>query len=199
LSDLFSISSDFINGLKVIDDTSTPSKGFYKVIYDDEVNTLGLEAAYLLSAFRGRQHATGKLTRISATNIKKYIYNFSFYKIWKGINILRLKGYITSYRQGILGVNIYEVTEKGFENFRSKEHTKQQQELKGVVAKRPYNAKCIVPTIDDIKREIANKSFHNVSAEKFFNYYNAKEWIINGREIYSWKTLLKLWNTKNTT
>lgn len=50
-----------------------------------------------------------------------------------------------------------------------------------------------MPTIDQVesyRQEIQG----NVSAEKFWRYYDNRNWMIDGRPIANWKGLYRSWN-----
>lgn len=51
------------------------------------------------------------------------------------------------------------------------------------------------PTLDDIK-DYCKERDNGVDADRFYNYYAARGWKINGETVYDWKALLRTWEEK---
>ena len=51
------------------------------------------------------------------------------------------------------------------------------------------------PTQDDVKNYCKERE-NSVDAERFFNYYEARGWKVNGQPVRDWKALLRTWETK---
>lgn len=56
--------------------------------------------------------------------------------------------------------------------------------------------KFIPPTIQEVSAELRSQRvrFHQQQAEKFWNFYEAKNWMIGKNKMKSWKAAIKTWN-----
>ena len=52
------------------------------------------------------------------------------------------------------------------------------------------------PTLEEIKRECQTEGFDAVDPEKFFSYYEGRNWKIGGEAI-NWRSMLRHWNIKD--
>ena len=52
------------------------------------------------------------------------------------------------------------------------------------------------PTLEEIKRECQTEGFDAVDPEKFFSYYEGRNWKIGGESI-NWRSMLRHWNIKD--
>ena len=52
------------------------------------------------------------------------------------------------------------------------------------------------PTLEEIKRECQTEGFDAVDPEKFFSYYEGRNWKLGGEPI-NWKAMLRHWNLKD--
>lgn len=66
------------------------------------------------------------------------------------------------------------------------------QQLKNIKNKRREEGK---PTLSEIQKFVVDNSL-NVNAERFFEYYSAKGWKINGKPIDEWQQLVRTWEQK---
>lgn len=61
-----------------------------------------------------------------------------------------------------------------------------------VGAKAPFTP----PTLEEVQNYIAEKGY-KVDAEKWWNYYDAKDWYIGKNKMVKWKSAVATWNTRN--
>lgn len=54
-----------------------------------------------------------------------------------------------------------------------------------------------IPTLNDVKIYCAVRGFKNVKPEEFFDYYNARNWSIDGVPISDWQAKLIKWAGEN--
>ena len=52
------------------------------------------------------------------------------------------------------------------------------------------------PTLEEIKRECRDEGYDAVDPEKFFSYYEGRNWKIGGEAI-NWRSMLRHWNIKD--
>lgn len=56
--------------------------------------------------------------------------------------------------------------------------------------------KFVPPTLEEVKAYIAEKGY-KVDAEKWWNYYDSKDWYIGKNKMVKWKSAVATWNTRN--
>ena len=64
------------------------------------------------------------------------------------------------------------------------------------VTKNNLNVNFIKPTIEEINQYCIEKCY-NIDAEKFYNFYEAKGWMIGKNKMKNWKSALTVWNRSN--
>lgn len=52
------------------------------------------------------------------------------------------------------------------------------------------------PSLEDIKTECREQGYTSVNAEKFFSYYEGRNWKLGGEQI-NWKAMLRHWNLED--
>jgi hypothetical protein len=52
------------------------------------------------------------------------------------------------------------------------------------------------PTVEDIKSFILENSY-SVDAERFFDFYESKGWLIGKNKMKDWKAAVRTWNRSN--
>lgn len=65
-----------------------------------------------------------------------------------------------------------------------------------VGADAPKQAKFCPPTLEEVKAYIQEKGY-KVDAEKWWNYYDSKDWYIGKNKMVKWKSAVATWNTRN--
>lgn len=55
----------------------------------------------------------------------------------------------------------------------------------------------IPPTLEDVRLYIADNNITNVNPDTFFNYYNAKGWIMGKAKMKNWHSAIEVWRTSN--
>lgn len=55
----------------------------------------------------------------------------------------------------------------------------------------------IKPTIEEIQSYIDENNFHNIDAERFYDYYESNGWKINKTSMKDWKATIRNWNRNN--
>ena len=65
-----------------------------------------------------------------------------------------------------------------------------------VGAKAPQKVKFCPPTLEEVKAYIQEKGY-KVDAEKWWNYYDSKDWYIGKNKMVKWKSAVATWNTRN--
>lgn len=61
-----------------------------------------------------------------------------------------------------------------------------------VGAKAPFKP----PTVEEVRAYIAEKGY-KIDAEKWWNYYDSKNWMIGKNKMVKWKSAVATWNTRN--
>lgn len=51
------------------------------------------------------------------------------------------------------------------------------------------------PTISELEEYLKEKKYNNISAEKFFNYYKAKNWMLGKTKMNDWKSVIEIWHS----
>lgn len=59
-----------------------------------------------------------------------------------------------------------------------------------------YTTPTLTPSLEDIKTECREQGYTSVDAEKFFSYYEGRNWRLGGEPI-NWKAMLRHWNLKD--
>ena len=56
--------------------------------------------------------------------------------------------------------------------------------------------KFVPPTLEEVIQELRSQKvrFYQQNAEKFWNFYEAKNWMIGKNKMKSWKAAIKTWN-----
>ena len=78
------------------------------------------------------------------------------------------------------------------EQYNEKENIKKLKEEKEVCVSTPTPN----PSLEDIKAYCLERGFTHVDADKFFNYYDSKNWK-EGGEVIKWKQRLAYWEAKD--
>jgi hypothetical protein len=62
--------------------------------------------------------------------------------------------------------------------------------------KEPQNKRFVPPTIQEVVNELRQQRVRNYQqqADKFWNFYEAKNWMIGKNKMKSWKAAIKTWN-----
>lgn len=53
------------------------------------------------------------------------------------------------------------------------------------------------PSLADVVSEIANKKYTTMTAESFWNFYDAKGWVVGKSKMKNWKSALAGWEARN--
>lgn len=58
------------------------------------------------------------------------------------------------------------------------------------------NKRFISPTLDEVRQELKSQRVRNYEdqANKFWNFYEAKNWMIGKNKMKSWRAAIKTWN-----
>jgi hypothetical protein len=158
-------------------------KSTYQIVFDKEVQDLGIQASWLLACIRNIIWKKQKPITFKSSDYKVQN-NYSHYKFWVLINILRTKGYITTSRKGFYRANSYDITDKGWLYFKLLKASNKGANNKGIKQ---------IPSVDDVRREIENQSYHNIQAESFWNWCSNNKW----HGIWNWRGLLRSRNLAN--
>ena len=59
-----------------------------------------------------------------------------------------------------------------------------------------YTTPALPPSLEDIKTECREQGYTSVDAEKFFSYYEGRNWKIGG-EVINWRSMLRHWDIKD--
>lgn len=59
-----------------------------------------------------------------------------------------------------------------------------------------YTTPTLPPSLEDIKTECREQGYTSVDAEKFFSYYEGRNWKIGG-EVINWRSMLRHWDIKD--
>ena len=59
-----------------------------------------------------------------------------------------------------------------------------------------YTTPTLPPSLEDIKTECREQGYISVDAEKFFSYYEGRNWKIGG-EVINWRSMLRHWDIKD--
>lgn len=51
------------------------------------------------------------------------------------------------------------------------------------------------PTISELEEYLKEKNYNNISAEKFFNYYKSKNWMLGKTKMSDWKSVIEIWHS----
>lgn len=61
--------------------------------------------------------------------------------------------------------------------------------------KRKGQTRFAPPTLEDVKKTISENGYQNVNAEKFWNFYDSKGWMVGKNKMKRWKSALANWES----
>jgi hypothetical protein len=101
---------------------------------------------------------------------------------------------------GWIIVNFRSYADKGVGNSASStEAVRDWRKRRGVTSGHARTAPFSPPTVEEITAEIASKggSYTKIDPVKFFNYYEARGWLLKGQPMKSWRAALATWDRNN--
>lgn len=86
------------------------------------------------------------------------------------------------------------------ETYQDEEVEKEVEEeniKENLIKEKKENGENILPTLDDVRLYIADNNITNVNPDTFFNYYNAKGWVIGKAKMKNWHSAIEVWRASN--
>jgi hypothetical protein len=70
-------------------------------------------------------------------------------------------------------------------------------EIKDIIEDKPHTQKFTPPTIEEVKSYCISRN-NNVDAEKFYNFYQAKGWMVGKNKMKDWQAAVRTWESKES-
>lgn len=63
--------------------------------------------------------------------------------------------------------------------------------------KREKSGRFTPPTLEELKNYIKEKNYQNVNAERFYNFYDSKGWMVGKNKMKNWRSAIAGWESRN--
>lgn len=140
--------------------------------FAEEVGWTRKKVMHFLGTLEGTKMVT---TERTAKGTIVTIVNWAFYQS-KGANEGTNEGTAKGTNKGTL--------------YKNSKNIKEREEGGG------YTTPALPPSLEDIKTECREQGYTSVDAEKFFSYYEGRNWKIGG-EVINWRSMLRHWDIKD--
>lgn len=73
---------------------------------------------------------------------------------------------------------------------------KNEKNDKNIIGEKNKNKIFVIPTVEEIKKYCEERK-NNVDAERFFDYYESRGWLIGKNKMKDWKAAIRTWERKD--